>query len=335
MESVPTGPPPPAGNAVARAESPPTWRGPFLCAGSGGRATLPIVFVAAVAMGVAETVCHARGRGSLPGAVAEFLRYALPVAPMLAFATRTLGARRGPALIVLAMAAGLAAEAHGVRGGGLFGGRYVYHGVGPVFLGVPMVVLLFWAVFIHAGYSLTNSFLCWLGVEKPARRARSDVREIGAGQRESRGLALLPALVLADALAVVAIDVLLDPLLVRGGLWSWPDGGEHFGVPVGNFLGWMAVTAAATAPFRLLEYIRPRPADCPRWVHLIPPACYAVLCLLLTAWSLRLGFVGLALAGPAGMGFLAAANFALYLRGRATVGAVRPAPNAEPARGAD
>ncbi len=56
----------------------------------------------------------------------------------------------------------------------------------------------------------------------------------------------LRAVALSGALMML-LDVVIDPLAVRGGRWFlghifyYPDGGLYFGVPLSNFLGWLVV----------------------------------------------------------------------------------------------
>jgi uncharacterized membrane protein len=54
-------------------------------------------------------------------------------------------------------------------------------------------------------------------------------------------------LVVVSGLLMMLLDVVIDPLAVRGGRWFlghifyYPDGGLYFGVPLSNFLGWLVV----------------------------------------------------------------------------------------------
>jgi uncharacterized membrane protein len=56
----------------------------------------------------------------------------------------------------------------------------------------------------------------------------------------------LRAVAVSGALMML-LDVVIDPLAVRGGRWFlghifyYPDGGLYFGVPLSNFVGWLAV----------------------------------------------------------------------------------------------
>jgi putative membrane protein len=63
--------------------------------------------------------------------------------------------------------------------------------------------------------------------------------------------------VLAGAL-MMALDVVIDPIAVRGDRWFlghifwYPHGGVYFGVPLSNFLGWFIVGAAGVGGYLLL-----------------------------------------------------------------------------------
>jgi putative membrane protein len=57
------------------------------------------------------------------------------------------------------------------------------------------------------------------------------------------------ALALLTGVLMMALDVVIDPLAVRGDRWflgrifSYPEGGVYFGVPLSNFAGWVVVGA--------------------------------------------------------------------------------------------
>ena len=48
-------------------------------------------------------------------------------------------------------------------------------------------------------------------------------------------------------LLVLGVDLILDPLAVQMGLWSFSDGGFWRGVPVSNFMGWLVSWAIGSA----------------------------------------------------------------------------------------
>jgi len=56
-----------------------------------------------------------------------------------------------------------------------------------------------------------------------------------------------PAVVFLSGVLMMLLDLVIDPLAVRGGRWFlgeifyYPEGGAYFGVPLSNFLGWALV----------------------------------------------------------------------------------------------
>ena len=65
-------------------------------------------------------------------------------------------------------------------------------------------------------------------------------------------------LALLSGLLMMLLDVVIDPLAVRGDRWFlgrifwYPEGGVYFGVPLSNFLGWFVVGAAGVGGYLLL-----------------------------------------------------------------------------------
>jgi putative membrane protein len=98
---------------------------------------------------------------------------------------------------------------------------------------VPLFVPLSYAVMIYAGRSV--------------------------GLRVVRGSRAI-GLVIAGALCTMAIDVVVDPVTLRGEHWflgdlySYEGPGHWFGVPLGNFGGWFLVSAVVLAVDLLLSH---------------------------------------------------------------------------------
>ena len=65
----------------------------------------------------------------------------------------------------------------------------------------------------------------------------------------------LPFLALATGVLMMALDVVIDPLAVRGDRWFlgrifyYADGGLYFGVPLSNFAGWIVVGALGVGAY--------------------------------------------------------------------------------------
>jgi putative membrane protein len=62
-------------------------------------------------------------------------------------------------------------------------------------------------------------------------------------------------LALVSGMLMMLLDVVIDPLAVRGDRWFlgrifwYPDGGLYFGVPLSNFAGWLLVGAAGAGGY--------------------------------------------------------------------------------------
>ena len=195
-----------------------------------------------------------------------------------------LGMWRGTLFVLLAFALGLAAEIAGVKTGLIFGGRYDYAvGTTPVFMGVPLLIPIFWTAFISVGYGLVGSFLVLLGRGKP--------------DKDNSGTIRLLLAVTLDSLAVVAIDLIMDPLQVAAGNWRWLEPGGFYGVPWGNFTGWFLVVALTTGIFRTVEYYFPGERRATTAAPLVSAISYALLGLVLGAFALKSGMLWLSLVG--------------------------------------
>ena len=141
-----------------------------------------------------------------------------PSAFALAFihARRAVGARRGAGELLALAAYGYALEAVAIH---LFGS----HTYGTSWLvapgGVPVAVALVWSALISSAMALA------------ARSGRQ-----GAAARAA-----------AAALIAVTLDLLMEPVAVRSGLWRWTPPGPWLGVPIGNFVGWGVIVASYAA----------------------------------------------------------------------------------------
>ena len=218
----------------------------------------------------------------------------------------TLGGRRTAGLVVIVAAAGFAAEYASLHWGTIFGSRYSYppdRWPGGSVCCVPLLVALFWAVYVYIGYAVVDSFMRWLGVGKPAHDSG-----------RAADILILPLLVAADGIVVTAIDLFTDPVLVFRGNWVWEEAGVFFGVPLGNFTGWFLVVVAATGLFRTLEFFRPAPAPAaPDALHLMPVVIYGLLAFGFAVYSLRImDRPALTVVGTLAMGAVVVANAVCY-----------------------
>jgi uncharacterized membrane protein len=107
---------------------------------------------------------------------------------------------------------------------------------------------------------------------------------------------------LLAALFMVMIDTVVDPLSVLGNRWflgrifQYDSPGQHFGVPISNYLGWYFVAAITIAIFRVLDARfnrgRGKPAGALPWVPcraLLGPLLYAGIVGFGIAMLFRIG----------------------------------------------
>ncbi len=216
------------------------------------------------------------------------------LALLLLHAWWTLGYRRGSLLLALAGLTGLAFELYGVNAGWGFGGLYAYGRSAVALSGVPLLIPVFWAAFIYAGYSVVSAL----------------ARLSGRGLPRCGRPGWLFACVMLDGALVVALDLVMDPLQVASGHWAWREPGIYYGVPLANFGGWFLVVILAAGVFRALEYFRPGTERTAGAVFLIPVAGY---CLLAGGLALLALKSGLALLAPVGLAAMLAPPIVLLL----------------------
>jgi uncharacterized membrane protein len=84
--------------------------------------------------------------------------------------------------------------------------------------GVPLAVVAVWAAIISAAMAMAVR----RGARSPAARAVS------------------------AALIALVVDLAMEPVAVRAGLWRWTPPGPWLGVPLGNFVGWAVIVGSYT-----------------------------------------------------------------------------------------
>ncbi len=175
------------------------------------------------------------------------------------------------AFLGLVIAIPFASEFLGVFTGVPYG-SYAYLDVpGPYVLGlVPIFILIAW---IHVGYLAIASTTAAFG-------------------RSSLWLAPI------DGLVATAWDLLVDPVAVRSGFWTWLSPATLYGVPISNFLGWFLVVTALSLAARWTWARDARaPPDAPRVVLAILPGVLLASTLQFGILATAYGFIGSAVIG--------------------------------------
>ena len=168
-------------------------------------------------------------------------RTALTIATVLGFfaasvthAWFTRGAGWAVGLVVITAGGGFVAEAVGVRSGVPFGDYSYGDSLGWQLAGVPVIIPLAWAMMAYPALVI-------------ARRLTRRFVPIVAG------------------VALAAWDLFLDPQMVSAGHWSWQDQTPALpgvpGIPLTNYLGWLAVALVMMTVLHLALPRRPAADD--------------------------------------------------------------------------
>jgi putative membrane protein len=181
----------------------------------------------------------------------------------LAHAWYALGARHTLAFFGLSAVISWAFEQAGVATGFVFGAYHYTDYLGPKLGHVPYLIPLAWFMMIYPSYVIANLVL--------ARRPTGT----------PRGLVPLVQLAAASAVAMTVWDLVIDPILSGPSTraWIWESGGPYFGIPIQNYLGWLATTFAVYLAYRAVEQrVASAPVgSMPAWVAALPVAAYALM----------------------------------------------------------
>ena len=181
----------------------------------------------------------------------------------LAHAWYALGVRHTLAFFGLSAVISWAFEQAGVATGLVFGAYHYTDYLGPKLGHVPYLIPLAWFMMIYPSYVIANLVL--------ARRPTGT----------PRGLVPLVQLAAASAVAMTVWDLVIDPILSgpSARAWIWESGGPYFGIPIQNYLGWLATTFAVYLAYRAVEQrVASAPVgSMPAWVAALPVAAYALM----------------------------------------------------------
>jgi uncharacterized membrane protein len=131
--------------------------------------------------------------------------------------------------------------------------KVLRHHTQPQIRGVPLAIVLGW---YNVGYGTLAM-------------VQGNISDVADPQQCRKSLALVPAV----ALAATNFDLLLDPLGLDLNLWEWSEDGPYAseikgpngkrGVPLLNFVGWLALTTGVTLAYKRLQTRRnaAEPAD--------------------------------------------------------------------------
>ena len=158
------------------------------------------------------------------------------------------------------------AEAVGSHFGIPFGTYSYTDALQPQILGVPIQVPLGWLMMLPPAWAIAQAIS-----DPVALRWR------------------FPVFIGLSALAMMAWDLFLDPMMVTWGIWVWHHPGGFFGIPWINYLGWLLISALITIIIR------------PEKLSVVP-----LLMIYTSIWLLKSVGLGIFwdIPGPALVGFI-------------------------------
>jgi putative membrane protein len=245
-----------------------------------------LLLLAYAALSTYATLGHLVGLPRMGSSITHLLTL-LAFSFALLHAWQTLGSQRAIALLVLTFVISLAFESVGVATGWIYGPYHYTNSLGPRVFGlVPVLIPVAWFMMMY-----------------PARVIAG--RLLGLGEPSSpRRVVLLAAL---SAVVMTAWDVVMDPFMVRMGHWVWEQEGAYFGVPLQNYLGWLATTFTTFLVFGWWEgrIVASRPASIDAGYAGLAIWAYLITWASNSAAALQMGLGGPVLAGAFSAGAFA------------------------------
>src|SRR4030065_431237 len=149
----------------------------------------------------------------------------------------------------LSFVVAFSAETLGVNFGLVFGHYYYSEILGLSLFGVPFLAALAWEPILYAAFCISDLL-------SPA--------VVSLPSRSSHRVSPLWMAAIA-ALATTAWDMMIDPIAVSQGWWTWVGGGAYMpyvanGVPIQKFIGWVGVALVINLIYRKVADCVPQPS---------------------------------------------------------------------------
>jgi putative membrane protein len=146
---------------------------------------------------------------------------------------KTLGARELLVFFLIAYGVPLLYEYTNTLGFGELVGCTCYYSdlLGPKLLGkIPYIIPLVWAISLYCTFTMTNIIF-----NRVRTTNKSDEMISLQWFFKIVGMGIITGLVM------VSLDLIIDPIMVAMGAWSWTGGGSYYGIPLWNYEVWVEI----------------------------------------------------------------------------------------------
>jgi uncharacterized membrane protein len=169
----------------------------------------------------------------------------------------SLGGRRTLAFFALTASVSWLFEFAGMATGAVYGPYHYGGGLGAKLGGVPAIIPLAWFMMIYPSWQMAGILL---------------------GDARGRPWAALAARGWIAAMVMTMWDTVMDPPMAAAGAWVWEERGAYFGVPLHNYLGWLATTFTVyVLAGVLLRALRGPSSPVERGFRFLPVVIYALM----------------------------------------------------------
>jgi uncharacterized membrane protein len=237
-----------------------------------------LAFVLFLVSSVSSILSSLLAAAPLLGAAGGLFLY-IAFALVVLHCSSILGSKKTVVFFAIALSIGLVSETLGVARGLIFGAYY--YNLPKFFFGlVPFETPISWAVIIYVAYVLTNQFIFGTIGDRPS---------IKLTRLNAAGLIILASAI--GGLIAMNLDMILDPVAVspQNPGWVWIGGGQYFGIPISNFIGWFFVSFSAILLFRSYEVLKSEALEGARSIDAYIPVIYLAYFLVQASRAIQIG----------------------------------------------
>ena len=136
---------------------------------------------------------------------------------------------------------GFGAEAIGINTGKLFGLYRYTHNLGPMWLGVPLIIAVKWFIVTYGVASMIHALFNKLTSRMPTEAPKTSP------------WLKFTSVVIDGATLAIFFDWIMEPVAVKLGYWQWLENGS---IPAFNYISWFVISMTILICFELLQFNR-------------------------------------------------------------------------------